>query len=303
MIVNSRKAHPVDPAAEPWRRMIRIDTVSGEIDAIADGIAAYAPAKVVFAEGDSWLDKFTPVPLPGTNLLDAIRTPFHAAVVDVASIGDTSDDVVTGWQAKRTRALFKFFDFDAIVLSVGANDLKNLYAGRIEQMIAGGLSPQEIQSLLEPSTYAAEFDQVVANVRAFVALRDASPRPTTRRAPIVVHGYDYFQPRPARASVFAGAPLGAGPWVYPVLQGAGLDSAHMKRAAGAVVDQLNQSLADAFGGAASVIVIDSRGVLQPARPGTTAQDGDWLDEIHPSAAGFDKLASQRWSATLADALQ
>lgn len=303
MIVNSSKPVALHAAAEPLRRMIRIDTVSGEIDAIADGISAYAPAKVVFAEGDSWLDKFTPVPLTGTNLLDAIRTPYHAAVVDVARIGDTSVDVVKGWQAKRTRALFKFFEFNAIILSVGANDLKNLYADKVERMIAGGLSPQEIQSLLEPATYAAEFNQVVANVRAFVGLRDGSPRNTTRRAPIVVHGYDYFQPRPARASVFAGSAFGTGPWVYPVLQGAGLDAAQMKRAADAVVDQLNQSLADAFGAAASVVVIDSRGVLTPARPGSTAEDGDWLDEIHPSAAGFDKLASQRWSSTLTDAMR
>ncbi|MES2940481.1 MAG: SGNH/GDSL hydrolase family protein [Pseudomonadota bacterium] len=303
MIVNSRTVPAASAAGDPWRRMIRIDTVSGEIDAIADGISAYAPAKVVFAEGDSWLDKFTPVPQVGTNLLDAIRTPFHAAVVDVAHIGDTSVDVVTGWQAKRTRALFRFFDFNAIVLSVGANDLKNLYADRVEQMIAGGLSPQEIQSLLEPATYAADFERVVANIRAFVALRDGSPRGITRQAPIILNGYDYFQPRPARAAAFAGSAFGAGPWVYPVLQGAGLNAAQMKQAADAVIDRLNQSLADAFRASASVVVIDSRGVLTPARPGTTAEDGDWLDEIHPSAAGFDKLAGQRWSATLAGLLR
>lgn len=283
--------------------MIRIDTVSGEIDAVADGISAYAPDRVVFAEGDSWLDKFTPIPQPGTNLLDAIRTPFHAAVVDVAHIGDTSVDVVTGWQARRTRALFKFFDFDAVVLSVGGNDLKHLYAAKVEQMISGGLSPTETQRLLAPATYAADFDQVTANILSFVAMRDGSPRKTTRQAPIIVHGYDYFQPRPARAAVFAGTAVGSGPWVYPVLQGAGLDAALMKRAADAVVDQLNLALASRFGAMEGLVVIDSRGVLVPARPGSTGEEGDWLDEIHPSAAGFDKLASQRWSGTLATVLR
>ncbi len=293
------------PQVEPstkLRRMTRIDTVSGEIDQIASGISANAPGKVVLAEGDSWLDKFTPIPVDGTNLLDAIRTPFEASVVDIAQVGDTSRDIVSGWQLKRTRKILNFFDFDAIILSVGANDLKNLYAGKIEAMVEGGLTATEIETLLQPATYSQDFASVVANVQTFISLRDASPSAITRSAPILLNGYDYFQPRPAKAEVFAGSNFGPGPWVYPALHAAGLSATKMKAAADAVINELNRSLCAAFGASTNVHVIDTRGILTPAPANSTSAVGDWLDEIHPSKAGFDKLAALRWSGVLSSLL-
>lgn len=302
MIQDKTLAMPQLAPPATLRRMARIDTVSGDIDQISSGITAYAPDKVVFAEGDSWLDKFTPIPMDGTNLLDAIRTPFNTAVVDVAQIGDTSSDVVSGWQLKRTRAIFEFFDFDAIILSVGGNDIKNLYTGKIEAMVGDGLSPAEVNALLTPATYTKDFAQVVKNIRTFVGLRNASPQPKTKVAPILLNGYDYFQPRPAKAAIFAGSKFGAGPWVYPALNAAGLNGQQMKQAADAVVDELNNALRAAFGKSTNVHVIDTRRVLTPAPAGSTDAVGDWLDEIHPSKAGFDKLAAQRWSGVLSNLL-
>ncbi len=147
------------------------------------------------------------------------------------------------------------------------------------------------------------FNDVVSNIKKFVALRDNAGHATTRGAPILLHGYDYFQPRPAKAEIFSGGSLGRGPWLHPVLLSAGFDSMQMRSAADAVVDQLNVMLVNAIATLPNVHVIDSRGLLTPAAPDTTGETDHWLDEIHPSSAGFEKLARCCWNGPLAELLK
>lgn len=131
-------------AASSWRKMIHCDTPSGDIDVINQCVADNYPEKLIYAEGDSWFDKFTPIPNSRTNLLQEIRLPFKAAVVDVSTVGDESGDMVKGWQRWRTETLFKFYRFDAILLSAGGNDLKNLYADKLRKISGGGFTDAEI---------------------------------------------------------------------------------------------------------------------------------------------------------------
>jgi hypothetical protein len=292
-----------------WRRMLRIEAVDASVRTVSDAVSELLPDRLVYAEGDSWFDKFTPIPLSGTNLLDAIRTPFHAAVVDVAHIGDEAHEMVQGRQALNTVAMFRLHDFHAILLSAGGNDLKNVFADLFaakalarQGLAVGRWTTAELDRVPQPRTYSAFFAGVIDSMRSFVALRDASPRAQTRGAPILLHGYDYFQPRPAGAQVFAGTRIGRGPWLYPTLQAAGLDDARMRAVADAVVDELNEQLASRLATLENVHVIDQRGVLVPATFGSTDRSGDWLDEIHPHKDGFETLARQRWDAALSQLL-
>jgi GDSL-like Lipase/Acylhydrolase family len=288
----------------PWRKMIRCDTPSGDFELINRYVSDHHPEKLIFAEGDSWFDKFTPIPNPRTNLIEEIRLPFHTVVVDVSTIGDESADMVKGWQAWRTRALFKFamHGFDAIILSAGGNDLKNLYATKLTEYSAGGITADEIVELSRPSTYTEYFESVIRNIRAFIAMRDNADNIKTREAPIILHGYDYIQPRPAKAGIFGGDNFGSGPWLYPVLHLAGFSDDQMRSAADAVVDKLNSMLIAQVATMRNVFVIDSRGLLDTARAGTTSNDNDFLDEIHPNGAGFEKLARCCWNKALAELL-
>jgi GDSL-like Lipase/Acylhydrolase family len=288
----------------PWRKMIRCDTPSGDFELINRYVSDHFPEKLVFAEGDSWFDKFTPIPNPRTNLIEEIRLPFRTVVVDVSTIGDESGDMVKGRQAWRTRALFKFgmHGFDAIILSAGGNDLKNLYATKLAEYSAGGITAEEIIELCRPNSYTKYFESVIENIRAFIALRDNAGNTKTRKAPIILHGYDYIQPRPAKAGIFSGDSFGSGPWLYPVLQQAGFSNAQMRSAADAVVDKLNEMLAAKVANMENVYVIDSRGLLDTARPETTSDDSDFLDEIHPNGNGFEKLARCCWNSALAGLL-
>ncbi|GEM_PF-6843119 len=291
-----------------WRRMIRIDSVGGDVGEVIKATNDFLPDRLVYAEGDSWFDKFTPLPSSGTNLLDAIRTPFLTAVVDVAHIGDEVRDMVRGHQARQTSAMFKLFGFQAILLSAGGNDLKNVFAdlfatkARVNEGLASPFQPQDLGRLADPASYAEFFEDVVRNIGRFVDLRDSAKDEVTRAAPIFVHGYDYLQPRPASAQIFAGSRIGKGPWLYPSLKAAGLSDAQMRAAADAIVDEMNLQLQQVIAKLPNVHVIDQRGLLTPAAPGTTGADADWLDEIHPTKEGFTKLARNRWDVPLSQAL-
>ncbi len=296
-----------DPA-RGWRSMHRIDTVGGDVGEVIKGINAFLPDRLVYAEGDSWFDKFTPIPVTGTNLLDAIRTPFLTAVVDVAHIGDEVRDMVRGHQARQTQAMFKLFGFQAILLSAGGNDLKNLFADRFAARGAANdglrspFQPQDLDRLGRPASYTEFFEEVMRNIGRFVDLRNSATDAATRAAPIFVHGYDYLQPRPAGAQIFAGSRIGRGPWLHPALKAAGLDDAGMRSVADAVIDEMNTQLARTIAPLPNVFVIDQRGLLNPAAAGSTGPDGDWMDEIHPGQIGFAKLARHRWDVPLSLAL-
>ena len=292
--------------SKPWRSMLRIDTVGADVNVVQKAWADFHPEKLVYAEGDSWFDKFTPIPVTGTNLLETIRTPFFTAVVDVAHIGDEAKDMVRGWQERQTKAMFDIIDFDAILLSAGGNDLKNIFADLLQSKgpsVGGGAkawTKQDLQNLASATTYAGYFDRIVEDIKRFVALRDGSKR--CKNIPLLIHGYDYFQPRPASAEIFKGTRKGLGPWLYPAMTSAGLTDAQMRSAADAVVDELNSQLSAKIATLPNVHYIDSRGLLLPAAPGTTSSRNDWLDEIHPNESGFTSLARNRWDVALAKAL-
>ncbi len=296
-----------DPA-EGWRRMIRVEAVGGNVDDVIKATTEFLPQRLVYAEGDSWFDKFTPLGSTGTNLLDAIRTPFLATVVDVSHIGDEVRDMVRGHQARQTRAMFSLFDFDAILLSAGGNDLKNVFADLFaakalaDEGFTSPFQPGDIDKLGSPSSFSTFFSEVVRNIGRFVDMRDRAGSSVTRDAPIFVHGYDYLQPRPAGAQIFAGSRIGRGPWLFPSLQAAGLTGAQMRSTADAIIDEMSLQLRAQIAPLPNVHVLDQRGLLTPAGPGTTGSVADWMDEIHPNETGFTKLARNRWDVPLARAL-
>lgn len=301
MIVDEHWAvHPdiLESTATGWRRMIRVENTGGGVEALSE-IMDYQPSRVIYAEGDSWFDKFTPLPATGTNLLDALRTPFHAVVLDVAHIGDTAANMVRGQQARQTRALFRLQDFDAILLSAGGNDLKDVFIGLFDRFFETGTPKSELDSAEFSQAIVDSVKNVVANVENFLALRDECRRDKTRAAPIFIHGYDYIQPRPAPARVFAGTRLGVGPWVYPAMRDAGLTDAEMRAVANRVINQLNEEMRARFADDDNVFFLDQRGLLEPAPGGSTGKTGHWLDEIHPNSDGFVRLARHRWDVALA----
>lgn len=286
-------------AASGWRGLFRIEATSGLVSAVSASLEALHPQKVLFAEGDSWFDKFTPLGQSGSNLLDALRVPYLAAVVDASHIGDEMAEMVTGSQRRQTRTLLDLFAFDAILLSAAGNDLRALFEELFEDRTVAWTA-EAIKALVFQGTHGPFFGRVIGHLAEFVKLREASRR--NAGTPLFLHGYDYLQPRPAGAAVFANSAIGGGPWLYPMLRKANLDDRQMRAIADAVIDELNAQLAAFCRTHANVVYLDQRGLLLPAVPGSSGPSMDWLDEIHPDKEGFLKLARGRWDVPLASAL-
>jgi len=144
---------------------------------------------------------------------------------------------------------------------------------------------------------AQRLDQLLQGVQRdyarIVQLRD-SPGSLSAGAPVVLHTYDYVTPRNAPAS-FLFAPV-RGPWFFPVLQARGLAPALQVAMADLVIDRLARALLALDGNSGQpaalpgVHVIDTRNALQPAAPGSTGDNADWVNEIHPNPGGYRKLA-------------
>jgi hypothetical protein len=85
---------------------------------------------------------------------------------------------------------------------------------------------------------------------------------------VVLHGYDYIQPRPAFARITVNGPKASGPWIYPILKAAGKTDDEMRAMAKDVIDTLNHWLVRLVKPLPNVHLLDTRNTLTIAEPGT-----------------------------------
>jgi len=284
------------------RKMDRIEN-PGLIELIQK-LGAGGYERVFLAEGDSWFDIFTPAPLHQPNLLDAIRTPWNAAVVDISHVGDTAKEMATSPQAPHTLTLLNTFKFHALLLSAGGNDLKNAFKEAYLKLLvhreskSSAALPDDIATMTSnPAAATATFDEVCGYIVSWIGLRDLSK--LNRDTPVILHGYDYLQPRPAGARVWMGGPTASGPWIHPVLDAAGKTDSEMRAIARTVIDTFNEKLRTRVAHLSKVHLLDTRETLVLAEPKNKGPSNDWMDEIHPAPEGFTKLAHKAWGPTIA----
>jgi len=235
----------------------------------------------LLAEGDSW---FTIGGLPPRNLLQALRFRKSTLIVSAALPGDTMRNMsqLANNHAYRTALSDPSMQWDAILLSSGGNDLADFAAALFR--------PKEFRRLDHPDDYEAyivgrRVDLLLGRIKdgykRMARMRDRSPG--SSHAPIVTHTYDYVTPRDASA-------LGRGPWFFPVFVDEDVPAAHWQPVAKLVLDKLAEAILSLEHEIGNFHVVDTRGTLTPADLGSTGNSRDWLNEIHPNARGYAKLA-------------
>lgn len=249
---------------------------------------------VVFCEGDSWFS--TPLAM---NILDWLVFPTKEAerqgvpIVGKGGLffraensGDMAVDIFAPKRLKDIMRWYRGFDFDIALLSAGGNDfvgnfLKKTFLGQHKEM-----RPDDAYQLV-----VHRFEDVhKAYERALLEMVDV--RPATK---ILAHSYCY----PLKLGVPAKltlANLGAaaivktrtGPWIEP----------HIRICLPNVVDQREfaRLLINGF----------VQNVLDPLRADPrlsnnfdyldlrdlAREEEDWFDEMHPTGAGFNRLAAR-----------
>ncbi|MEP7183237.1 MAG: SGNH/GDSL hydrolase family protein [Betaproteobacteria bacterium] len=246
----------------------------------------------LLAEGDSW---FTLGGLPTSNLLFTLEFPANAIVVNCALPGDTIRHMAEIAANRELQAAFSArfgYRWDAILLSGGGNDLID----RVRDILLP--PPRRAAPVADPADYCDEaaiaslLADVTAGYRSIVALRDAPGSPCAG-APIVTHTYDWVTPRSAPAR-FVLVPA-KGPWLQPALTAAKVPKKDWLAVSDYLVGRLGDAIAAldaaAPAGLPAFHVVDTRGTLSRATLGATGVSNDWMNEIHPTADGYGKLAA------------
>lgn len=256
------------------------------------------------AQGDSWFSIGAIPPTLTTNLLDEFALARATYIVNCAAPGrelrimaDTTTSLpflrlLKGNMARR---------WDAILLSGGGNDLiawalsttadEN---GRLfllpTERPAGSLQPDQYLSDDGWSHFEFELIDVFA---AFIDARDAGPN---QGVPVILHTYDLPAPRPAPAGP------GFGPWLSTAMDSFGVPHQDWNNVASVLFQRLKKLLEDIAAHFPAVTLVDTLGTLQPAQNTDTGMTGDWCNEIHPTRAGYAKLAAV-WDPVIDAALK
>jgi len=260
----------------------------------------------LLAEGDSW---FSLGGIPSSNLLNDIRLPRWAQVLSVAYPGDTikrMSDIVNNPSFEKYVAKRNFnYAFHGLLLSAGGNDLIDAAAHIVSAKPGPGLPPEMPESYIDSKVLKRVLAEVLAGIRKLHKLWNSKDSKSAG-SPIFMHTYDYVTPRNAPALFLGGAKL-SGPWIYPTFVGGSMSISLQQRAADLLFDALADmllTLDEASGkknALSGVHVVDTRNTLVRANPAEIGNSNDWLNEIHPNAGGYRKVAarlSQRIAAVL-----
>jgi lysophospholipase L1-like esterase len=199
--------------------------------------------------------------------------------------------------------------WDAILLSAGGNDLIDA-ASVLPRDLSGKHIPPERRLLLQKEEWnsapqAARYISddgwqlfslhLEAQYQALIEFRDA-PHSSNQSVPVLVHLYDYPTPRYSPAASF---PLHFGPWLAPAMHACGIPQADWIAVSHMLIDKLaalTLSLAKRY---PYLHVVDTRGLLNPATPGSIGKNGHWINEIHPNREGYRMLAEKIAAAVTA----
>jgi lysophospholipase L1-like esterase len=255
------------------------------------------------AEGDSWFTIGTLNPAKNSNLLFEMAFDETNCAVNCAMPGDTLRRMVAMNRDPRFVNLLAgniAETWDALIVSAGGNDLIDaLSVGPLDA--AGRAVAPELRLLLTEAEWgpgelgAARYfsrsgwqtfaGYLRANVEHLVRLRDSGP---SQGRPIFMHCYAYPTPRPA------GAGLGHGPWLDPALQTYAVPAEERSALARLLIDELAALLLGMAADPArfpGLDCFDSRAIaIDAAAEGSEGESGDWINEIHLTRRGYDKLA-------------
>ena len=256
------------------------------------------------AEGDSWFSIGTLNPAKNSNLLFEMAFRQSAGAVNCASPGDTlrrmanmSKDPNFADLLRGRRARI----WDALLLSCGGNDLIDALAvpagspldkRLVRTQAEWGAASEGPTRYLSEAGWQTFCTYVQANLAHLIGLRDGGP---SKGVPLFMHGYAYPTPRPS------GAGAGAGPWLYPCVKAYGIPEADYIPVARMLLQRLSGLLSACAADASrfpNLHFFDSTQIpIEPSAQGATGESGDWVNEIHLTWRGYEKLALP-WSAAI-----
>jgi hypothetical protein len=266
---------------------------------IKDGLIPAHYKYRFLVEGDSWMDRSS---MFHTSLLQCLAPEFDKSFEDVMFVnismfGDTMRRM--GDQATEDFSSWLNDDlgwkFDAILLSAGGNDF--IDAARDAPAGMGILKNLAVQPIPASGHDCVDSDAVGELVTRwldpnFKRLYDVVQNSRFHaNIPIFVNNYDTPTAR------FAPAFPGGRSWLEESYKTNSIPANLWPDLTDSIFNDLQTTIAGWASGRSKVFTVPTDGTLVPATEGSPGSNGDWLNEIHPNASGWHKLAKV-WHAKL-----
>jgi hypothetical protein len=239
----------------------------------------------ILAIGDSWFW----YPFPGgslVNRLGPLVAPKEHFILAVGNNGAEAYDYVHGKYKNVVTTALNFHGdaLSAVFISGGGNDFAGLndLLPLLNADCSAARNPEEcfkssdvegtLQGLMKRATedYQLLIGQILMKCPSAVK--------------IFVHNYDYALP--SGKGLFGHS----SDWLKPALDDAKVPGRLQDGCIRFIIDRFSDMLTDVqTQGDGSVVFVDSRNTLTPA---------DWANELHPTPAGFQKIAQGKWQPAL-----
>lgn len=272
----------------------------GQID---NGLAPEQFKYRILVEGDSWMDRSS---MFHTSLLQCLAPEFDKRFEDVMfvnismfgetlrRIGSQAQDDFSSWLNDDLA-----WKFDAVLLSAGGNDF--IDAARDPPAGLGILRNYTNQPLPASGQQCVNRDAVGELVSRWLDPNFQRIYDVVRSSrfhfdvPIFINNYD--TPTARNAPAFNGGKA----WLYEAYKKNKIPPDLWPDLTRSIFNDVQTTIAGWTIGRSDVFTVPTDGTLSAAADGTVDSNADWLNEIHPNASGWRKLAKV-WHVRLKEVL-
>jgi hypothetical protein len=234
----------------------------------------------ILAEGDSWFaypKKWILLGSPSNIILQLTQLGGYR-IRSLAANGDEAVEMLAGSERERLIQTLAADPYDALLFSGGGNDIVGQY--NIDYLVRKKTAGLSGAALIDSVKFQRRLDQVKS---AYLDLLDLIARFSKNpNAPVIAHTYDRAIPSGKGAKFVAGL-VSIKAWIKPYLDPLGIPLAEQQLIIDAMLDQFEAMLTgleSSFPG--RFHVVRTRPTVDPAT--------EWSNEIHPTPAGFRKIA-------------
>ncbi|MCG8684734.1 MAG: hypothetical protein MI892_07665 [Desulfobacterales bacterium] len=238
----------------------------------------------LLAEGDSWFAYPRRFYFFGkdANIIDHLADKPGLAILNTSRNGDEAADMMSGDQKLSLLKRLKHMDFDAMLFSGGGNDLVGRYDFGF--LINEKKGSMDWKACINKDHLDIKIQQLeLVYMEMMERILDLKPK-----FKVITHTYDLALPSKEGFELFDIIPMGKS-WMYPYMENKKIhDYNDQKKIIHSILKRFKRSL-NKVGKKYkdNLIVVDTHGCV--------AED-EWRNEIHPTPAGFDKVANKIYKA-------
>lgn len=271
------------------RLQAKVTGVTNNLDAF-EWVAKNEDRINIVVEGDSWFayPKEWLIFGPNSNVIDNIFTRLTGKglvnTLCIAANGHTAKEMLSGKQLQSLTQLLKKRGalIELFLFSAGGNDVvgkKDLPP--LLNQYSEGFSAADC---LKTDKFAAKLDDISSRYEKLISLRD-------NHAPnmnIICHTYDILKPSEVGAEFLWGVEV-MKPWIYPHLVNKNIPEHLHIAIVKLLLEGFKERVEALQNQTQGFFVVDTHGTLEPGKK------ADWINELHPTASGFKKIARKIYS--------